>query len=285
MNALLSTTLSFMGRDEELAALTRGLLEGVRLTTVEGPAGVGKTRLAQTVLAQVRPHFPDGAFEVDLAPLTALSQVAPAMLGALGLRDLGPKSPEDSLLDHLESHHLLLLLDNHEHLPELCHRVQAWLECCPGLSLLATGREALHLPLEQAFRLAPLPLPETGAPLEALRGNSALCLLLARSKLTLSADNAPVLTELVRRLDGLPLALELAAARLDVFEPQTLLARLKAHLPLPPVSNPVRSPRHRSLEAAIAWSVNALDAQHRAALEQLSVFSGGWSLEAAEAAH
>lgn len=280
MSAPLSTPPRLIGRDQERAEVIRRVLGGARLTTVEGPAGVGKTRLAQAVLGAVRTHFPDGVFEVDLAPLTTVSQVAPAVLSALGLRDLGPRPPEDSVLDHLEGRRMLLLLDNHEHLPELRHTVQKWLEGCPDLTLLTTGREALHLPFERTLRLAPFPLPELGATLEALRDNPALRLLLERSNLILSVDNAPELTELVRRLDGLPLALELAAARLDVFEPHILLTRLKAHLPLPPFPGSSQSSRHRSLEAALNWSFELLTEAEQNLFCALGVFAGSASLEA-----
>ena len=276
-----------IGRSTELDAVIEAVRGNTRLVTLTGAAGVGKTRLAIEAAHALVKDFGGAVHFVALAPITDPTDVFPSIASALNLR-VGARTGLEVLIEYFLEYRSLLVLDNLEHLRPAWADLEALLESCPALVVFATSREALRLRLERVVQLAPLEVPDR-VDLEQARSASAIAMFVQsaaamRPGYELTAENVGGITELCRRLDGLPLALELAASRINLLSPEAMLSRLEALKALPSRRFTADAPdRHRSLEAAIAWSVNALDAQHRAALEQLSVFSGGWSLEAAEA--
>jgi len=273
---------SFVGRESALDRL-RSELAGQRLVTLTGPGGVGKTRLALTVAAEAD----DRTYVVELASVTDPSQIAPAVATALGVPDQSNRDAVDRVIDHLSGSPVLLVVDNCEHLIEgsvaLLRRL---LEALPALTVLATSREPLGLGGEQVHRLAPLPVP---GDLDAGRSRSlddvpAVRLLLDRARSVLpdfvitSANRAAVI-ELCRRLDGLPLAIELAAARLRTLPVSQVVERLGGRLHL--LKGPVHDsePRHRSLHALIDWSFDLCGPEERLLWERMSVFPASVDLE------
>jgi predicted ATPase len=278
---------SFVGRRRELAEL-QGLLQARRLVCVTGPPGSGKTRLAVEVAASLLEAFPHGAWFVSLAEVADPELVRSAVATALGVPELPERPAAQALIDHLRSRRLLLVLDNFEHLLPAAVGVAELLDAAPGLGVLATSRTPLRLSGEQAYPLAPLPLPRPGELAADPGGNDALALFADRAvavdpHFVLGADNAPLIAEVVARLDGLPLAIELAAARLRLFPLEELARRLSPAVPLlsgGPVDHPTRQ---RTLRDAIGWSDQLLGPADRALLRRLGVFQGGFTLEAAEA--
>ena len=277
---------SFVGRDADLAGL-RSALAGRRLLTLTGPGGSGKTRLAQEA-ARSEPAevFPDGVWLVELAPLDDPQSVPGAVLSALGLRatllhvsskttdvlgaPVEPDSPMERLLDHCAGRRLLIVLDNCEHLvqaaAELAEQIVA---NCPGVTVLATSREPLGVPGEAVLPVEPLP------------DRAALRLLAERG--AVDPDRDPeACAEICRRLDGLPLAIELAAARLRALTPRQLADRLDRRFQLLTGGSRTHLPRQQTLRAVVDWSWDLLDKPERLLLARLSVFAGGWTLDAAE---
>jgi predicted ATPase/DNA-binding CsgD family transcriptional regulator len=281
-------TIHLIGRDLERQTITQAVNDGQRLITLVGPGGVGKTRLALNVAHDLRKDFDDGVDFVDLTPISDAENVSSSIASALGLR-VGTQSPLEVVIDYLQTQHLLLVLDNLEHLRAAWRTVSTLLEACPKLVIVATSREALRQRHEFVIAIAPLQLPKTIA-LEQAEHSSAIELFLERARevrpsFALSPENILSVIELVRRLDGLPLALELAASRVNLLTAEAMVNRLDALGPLPTRgANPDAPERHRTLEAAMAWSVDALEPNEIHALEQLSGFTGGWTLEAAETA-
>ena len=275
-----------LGRDDEIDRII-ALLDagGFRLLTLTGPGGVGKTRLAQEVLARIEGEYADGGVFVPLAALTGAGQVPVAVARACGVPDRAGLAAEATLAASLGPRHLLLVLDNYEHLlGEPARWLIDLLHACPRLTVLVTSRVPLHLSLEQRFPVAPLPV----LAMDDAETPPAVALFAKRAQLVqptfaLDAANEDDVAELCRKLDGLPLAIELAAARVTLLTPSEMLARLSNRLRLLTGGHLDAPPRLRSMRDAIAWSYDLLDEDDRWLFRQLSVFVGGFTLDAAEA--
>jgi predicted ATPase/DNA-binding XRE family transcriptional regulator len=280
-----------IGREAEVAALSELLArDDVRLVTLTGSGGTGKTHLALVVAAVVAGDYRDGVFFVDLSALTEWRFVIPAIAAALGVRDAANAPLWEAVSGFLRDRHLLLVLDNCEQVLGSAPEIAALLAACPRVSMLATSREPLHIRAEREVAVAPLPLPGPAAltSLEALGRSPAVALLVERAQavsagFALSADNAAAVAAICQRLDGLPLAIELAAARTKVLPPVALLARLERRLPLLTGGGRDLPARQRTMRDAIAWSCDLLSAEDQALFRQLAVFSGGFTLPAADA--
>ncbi|HLZ71462.1 MAG TPA: AAA family ATPase, partial [Dehalococcoidia bacterium] len=261
------------------------------LVTLTGPGGTGKTRLALQAAADLLDDFADGVFFVDLAPLGEPGRVASAIAQALGVRETELEPVADTLRAHLRDKRLLLVLDNFEHLTEAAPLLPELLGAAPGLTLLVTSRVPLHLRGEREFPVPPLPLPRTdGAPsgLAAAAGSPAVALFVQRAQavrpdFVLSAENAEAVAAICARLDGLPLAIELAAARTKLLPPAALLSRLEQPLPLLVGGARDAPERQRTLRDTLAWSHALLSPEEQALFRRLAVFPGGCTLAAAEA--
>lgn len=281
----------FLGRERDVAALIAALSQTTtRLLTVTGPGGAGKTRLALRVAAQLTSHFADGVAFVPLAAVTDASLVPSTVAQALGVRDHGGRQTGDRLVLALQDREVLLVLDNFEHVLSTATLVTDLLAACPALTILVTSRMTLGVSGEQRFPVLPLTLPELAATLTAAaaRRADAVELFVVRAQamhptFTLTDDNAGAVADICRRLDGLPLAIELAAARAAVLPPHALLTRLERRLPLL-TGGPRDAPRRlRTMRDAIAWSHDLLSIEEQVLFRRLAVFVGGCTLEAAEA--
>jgi predicted ATPase/DNA-binding SARP family transcriptional activator len=283
---------SFVGRTRELAEVTR-LLDTVRLLTLSGAGGCGKTRLALAVAARVlaAATYPGGVWLVELAALTEPALVPRVVAAALGVREEPGRSLSATLSVALRATPTLLILDNCEHLGAACAAlVGTLLGACPQLRVLATSRERLHLPGELTWPVPPLALPEVdySLSLEALARCEAVQLFLARAQLvqpdfTLTSQNATAVVEICRRVEGIPLALELAALRVPVLAVEQLAARLGDALRVLTGGDRTVAPRQQTLRATLDWSYGLLAASERRLLRRLAIFAGGWTVEAAEA--
>ena len=280
-----------IGREQEIAAVAALLGQPtIRLLTLTGPGGTGKTRLALGVAEQVAPAFPDGVVFVPLAPLTDPALVGPAIAERLSVRERTGQTLRDALAAHLTGKRLLLVLDNVEHVLPAAPLVAELLGTCSALRVLTTSRAALRLSGEHRYPVSPLKLPEAGRlpSLEELGQVAAVRLFVERVRsvnpdFTLSETNAPAVVDIVRRLDGLPLALELVAARAQVLSPAALSARLDRSLPLLTGGAHDLPERQRTLRDTIAWSYDLLKPEGQIVFRRLGVFAGGCALEAAEA--
>ena len=282
-----------IGRAADLAAVRARLLsDDVRLLTLVGPPGVGKTRLALATAAGVRGAFEDGVAFVDLAPVATPDRLVSGIVQALGVRERPRKPTLDLLAAALRRRHMLLVLDTFEHLLPARTQIGALLETCPGLKVLVTSRAALRVSWEHRLPVHPLPVPD----LQRLPTAAGLAeypsveLFVERARtvspeFALDERNAPAVAEICRRLDGLPLAIELAAARISVLPPQAMLDRLHRQLDLLTAGPTDLPERHRTLRGALAWSYNLLRPNEQAVLRRLSVFVDGVALEAAEGVH
>jgi predicted ATPase/DNA-binding SARP family transcriptional activator len=280
-----------IGREHELRELTALLhAPGVRLLTLTGAGGTGKTRLALRLAAQALPSVPDGAFLVELAPIGDPALLAASIARTLGVAESGAAGPLDHLEDFLRERRLLLLLDSFEHLVHAAPLVAELLASAPGLKVLVTSRAPLRLSGEHEYPVRPLALPEAGALPDAqqLGRFAAVQLFAERARavqpgFVISEANAADVSAICVRLDGLPLALELAAARVKLLSPRDLLARLER--PFEVLRGGARdlSPRHRTLERTIEWSYDLLTPPQQALFLRLSVFAGGCTVQAAEA--
>jgi non-specific serine/threonine protein kinase len=291
---------SFVGREREIAEVER-LLGTTRLLTLTGAGGSGKTRLASEVAARVWGDYTDGVWLVELAALADPALVPQAVATALGVREAPGRTFTEALVAYLRPRCLLLILDNCEHLVAACAQLaEALLRAVPGLRILATSREALGNSGETAWWVPSLRIPEAelqprytpDAKLDAgtseLLAHEAVRLFVerattARTDFHLTDRNAPAVAEICRRLDGIPLAIELAAARVRVFSVAQIAARLDDRFRLLTGGRRTALPRHQTLRATVDWSYNLLAAPEQALLRRLSVFAGGWTFEAVEA--
>ena len=293
---------AFIGRDRDRVAV-RDLIAANRLVTLTGAGGCGKTRLAIQVGEDLAPAYPDGVWLVELAARTDPSLVPQIVARALGLREDSPRGADsadaadaaapDALVDFLRPRRLLLVLDNCEHLVDACAALAAaLLAACPHLRILGTSREALRVDGEAVWPVPSLAVPPragaTPAHPDDLARYDAVQLFLQRARLVrpdvaLTRQNAPAVVEICRRLDGIPLAIELAAARLGVLTVEALSDRLDDCFRMLVGGSRTALPRHQTLRAALDWGYALLDAPERALLRRLAVFAGGWTLDAAAA--
>jgi predicted ATPase/DNA-binding CsgD family transcriptional regulator len=281
-----------VGREGDVAAARERLLaDDVRLLTLTGPGGTGKTRLAIEVATDLLGAFPGGAVFVDLAPISDPALLVSAVARALGLRDAGDRPLLESVVRSLRRERVLLVLDNFEQVLEAAPTVAHLLDRCPGLKVLTTSRERLHLRWERVFPVSPLGLPgaeEARSGAEALGRCPAVALFVQRAQdvrpsFRLTTENAAAVAGICTRLDGLPLAIELAAARSQLLPPPALLARLERRLPLLEGGARDAPDRHQTLRAAIDWSHELLSASEQMLFGRFAVFVGGAPLEAVEA--
>jgi len=281
----------FIGREQEVTAVGQLLRrEDMRLVTLTGPGGTGKTRLGVQVAAELTDSFADGVFFVNLAPVNDTALVVPTIAETLGMRETGGQPLRERLKGELQQKQMLLLLDNFEQVVGAAVQVVDLLSTCPGLKVLVTSREALHVRAEHEFAVPPFPLPDLKhlPDLAALSHNAAVALFVSRAQAVkpefqVTNANARALVEICARLDGLPLAIELAAARMKLFSPQALLARLSQRLAVLTSGARDAPVRQQTLRNTIAWSYNLLDAAEQQLFRLLSIFVGGCILQAVEA--
>jgi predicted ATPase/DNA-binding CsgD family transcriptional regulator len=279
---------SFVGRERELAEIKR-LLEKSRLLTLTGPGGCGKTRLALAA-GELAEGFDDGVWLVELAPLADPALVPQAVASVLGAREQPGHSLTETLSDHLRPRSLLLVLDNCEHLIEACATLaEALLRSCPELRVLATSREALGIVGEVAWPVPSLSLPDLRRlpEVESLSRYESARLFVERAvavkpDFAITERNAPAIAQICYRLDGIPLAIELAAARTKVLSVEQISERLDDCFGLLTAGGRTAMPRQRTLHATMDWSHELLSLEERALFRRLSIFAGGFSLEAAE---
>jgi predicted ATPase/DNA-binding CsgD family transcriptional regulator/DNA-binding XRE family transcriptional regulator len=282
---------SFIGRERELSEVQRRLGEA-RLLTLTGVGGCGKTRLALELSRAVLDHYPDGVWLVDLGPLVDATLVPQTVAAVLNMRETPGQPIAGALVTALRERSLLLVLDNCEHVLDTCAQlVDALLHACPGLRVLATSREALRLTGEIAWRVPSLPVPDPHQlhPLAEIQQNAAIRLFVERAvavqpDFVLTERNASAVIQVCQRLDGIPLALELAAAWIEALTVDQLTARLDQRFRLLTGGSRAALPRQQTLRAAVDWSYDLLSEPERRLFDRLSVFAGGWTLEAAEAA-
>jgi predicted ATPase/DNA-binding SARP family transcriptional activator len=282
---------SFVGRERELAELRRLLLDPkVRLVSLTGPGGSGKSRLAVEIGSSLPPSFRDGAFVVLLGPIAESALVLPAIARALSVKEVPGQPLAETLERALADKELLLLLDNFEHVLPAAGDVATLLDGCPRLKLLVSSRAPLRLSAEYLYEVPPLSLPDLTKPPDPkiLLESEAVRLFVERAKavkpdLEFDDDSAREAAEICARLDGLPLALELAAARTSILSPAALLARLDSRLTTLSVGARDRPPRQQTLRATLDWSYDLLDSSEQTLFGRLSVFAGGCRIEAVEA--
>jgi predicted ATPase/class 3 adenylate cyclase len=285
-NNLPTQLSSFLGRERELAEV-EALLAKTRLLTLTGPGGTGKTRLSLQVGARLADRFPDGIFFVPLSLLRDADLVPGTIAQELGLADRGGLTPMAALIDHIRQRRMLLILDNFEQVGDAAPRISELLAAAPELTVLGTSRSALRIYGEREYPVPPLATPnlrghETPA---SLSQYEAVALFIERAMavkpdFTVTNENAPAVAEISSRLDGLPLAIELAAARINVLTPQAMLTRLDHRLSLLSGGARDRPERQQTLRGAIDWSYDLLTHDEAALFRRLSVFAGGARLDA-----
>jgi predicted ATPase len=283
---------TFVGRERELVEVQELLRTSTsRLVTLTGTGGCGKTRLSLQVAQSVLADYPQGVWLIELAPVADPALVPQTVAATLGLREEAGRPITTTLSDYLRGRKALLLLDNCEHvIGASAQLVDLLLHACPDLTLLASSREQLGVPGETAYRVPSLSLPDPhhASEVDTFSHYEAVQLFVDRAQLALpgfalTAENAPAIAQICQRLDGIPLAIELAAARVNVLGVEQIAARLTNAFRLLTGGSRTALPRQQTLRALMDWSYNLLSEPERALLRRLSVFAGGWTLEAAEA--
>ena len=290
LHNLPAQSTSFIGRQDEIADLKARLDDPqIRLLTITGPGGIGKTRLALQVASHLVDTHPGGVWWVELASLSDPTLVPQTIISALGLIEQPGRPPLTVLTEFFQDKDALLVLDNCEHLIQACAELtETLLRACPGLHILATSREALSIPGEMLYLVPSLTTPDPAEiALDTLSQYEAVQLFVDRAQTTMpefsiTQDNAHSIVEVCHQLDGIPLALELAAARVKLLRVEEIAARLDNRFHLLTDGARTALPRHQTLQAMIDWSHDLLSERERVVLRRLSVFAGGWSLEAAE---
>jgi predicted ATPase/class 3 adenylate cyclase len=278
---------SFIGRESQMSEAGI-LLSTTRLLTFIGPGGTGKTRLSLQLAAERLTDFKDGVWLIELAPLTDPVLIIFAIASVFNIREVQGVSLSDLVVDYLRARQPLLILDNCEHLVEACAQAaEQLLHLCPQLKIIASSREALGIPGEVVFRVPSLNLPEKSLSEAALMECEATRLFIERAtkaepRFQLSEHNAASIIQICRRLDGIPLAIELAAARVKIFTPEQIAERLDDRFKLLTGGSRTALPRQQTLRALIDWSYQSLNETEQRALRQLAAFSGGWTFEGAE---
>ncbi|MEW5881831.1 MAG: adenylate/guanylate cyclase domain-containing protein [Pseudomonadota bacterium] len=290
-NNLAQQLNSFVGRGQELADVRR-MLAASRLVTLLGMGGIGKSRLSVQLGAEVLDEYPDGVWLIELAPLGDAQLVPQAVASVLGVKEEAGGTVLDALLKFARERTLLIILDNCEHLVAACADLaKRLLQSAPKVKILATSRDALQIAGETVFQLAPLAAPDPRAQATsdaALVHSDAVRLFVDRARAAqpafrLTADNSRTVATICHQLDGIPLALELAAARTRALSVEAIAARLNERFRLLVTGDRTVLPRQRTLRALIDWSYDLLAPPERTLFQRLSVFAGGWTLEAAEA--
>ncbi len=289
-NNLPTQLTQFIGREDDAARLSELLRrDDVRLVTLTGPGGIGKSRLSLQAAADLLDRFEHGVFLTMLDAITDPALVPGTIAQALGLRDTGEEAMATQLTDFLQDRRMLLVLDNLEQIIEAATFVGELLVAAPGVKILATSRTRLQITGEHEFPLRPFSLPDRrhADDVDTISQYESVRLFVERAEATrptfrLTSDNAPAIAEICTRLDGLPLAIELAAARIRILPPEAMLGRLTARLPI--LTGGARNvpARQQTLRGAIAWSYELLTPEDRALYRRMAVFSGGATLEAVQ---
>jgi len=288
-NNLPTQLTTFIGREQEIAEI-RQALENHRLVTLTGPGGTGKTRLSLQAAADLLEKFKHGVWFVELAPLTDPTLIPQTILSSIGISEQPGKTPLELLKEYLHDKTTLIMLDNCEHLiKESARLTHALLHATPNLKIMASSREALGVQGEATFSVASLSLPDPKhlPTIEQVSQYEAVQLFIDRASLVqphfaVTNENAPALAQICYRLDGIPLAIELAAARVKALSPDQIARRLDDRFRLLTGGSRTALERHQTLRAALDWSHNLLSEEEKILLCRLSVFVGGWTLEAAE---
>lgn len=283
--------MPLIGREKELETIQKIILrDGVNLLTITGPGGIGKTRLALQAAAELLEDFEDGVFFVSLASITDPDLVPTTILQTLGFTTGENQPASDMLKSHLQSKQMLLVIDNFEQVTAASSLLGELLKVAPNVKMIVTSQAVLHVYGEHEFNVPPLAVPDINnlPSLEVLAQSPAVALFISRAEavkadFALTPENAAVIAEICSQLDGIPLALELAAARIKLFAPQALLRELSHRLNLLAHKSPDRPTRHQTLRNAVAWSYQLLAPEERALFSQLGVFVGGCTLNAVEA--